>query len=228
MWGRGQRGNNAACSALHWLLVTSPTTHQHIGPFWCWFLGRRICVHPWTPWAPPTNFPVRLGVSPATRFLQPGVLRLSFPVLEPWVAWSVWLLHCSSRFIFTHMCDHQPPPRPPSPPAATLPHVLSAPPISLHECFFFNSLVVGHPHSSICWQLWSFFVFKYFVVLLLVVGGGKVDLPTPPSWTEVSNFILFFLLLRYNWHIPLYQFQVYDIMMRCFYILQNEHHGKSS
>ena len=33
--GRGQRGNNAACSALTPLLVTSPTTHKQIGPFCC-------------------------------------------------------------------------------------------------------------------------------------------------------------------------------------------------
>ena len=33
------------------------------------------------------------------RFLQSEVLRLYFPVLEPWVAWSVLLPHSSSRFI---------------------------------------------------------------------------------------------------------------------------------
>ena len=29
------------------------------------------------------------------------------------------------------------------------------------------------------------FVFKFVVVLLLVVGRDKVYLPTPPSWPEV-------------------------------------------
>ena len=63
----------------------------------------------------------------------------------------------------------------PAPPAATLLHVLStwlrvsAPPTGLDECFFFNSLVVGLPYSSVLWQLWLFFVFKFVVVLLLVV-----------------------------------------------------------
>ena len=36
----------------------------------------------------------------------------------------------------------------------------SSPPTSLDECFFFNSLVVGLPYSSIFCQFWLFFVFK--------------------------------------------------------------------
>ena len=38
-----------------------------------------------------------------------------------------------------------------------------APPTSLDECFFFNSLVVGLLYSSIFWQFWLFFVFKFVV-----------------------------------------------------------------
>ena len=51
----------------------------------------------------------------------------------------------------------------PSPPATTLLRVLSTwlsistPPTSLDECFFFNSLVVGLPYSSIFCQFWLFF-----------------------------------------------------------------------
>ena len=90
---------------------------------------------------------------------------------------------------------------PPSPPAAALLRVLSArlpvsiPPASLDECFLFNSLVVGLPYSSIFCQFWLFFVFK-FVVVLLVVRGGAVCLPTPPSWLEVSGHILSVSSLR--------------------------------
>ena len=49
---------------------------------------------------------------------------------------------------------------------ATLPWVLSTwlplsdPPTSLDECFFFISLVVGLPYSSIFCQFWLLFVFK--------------------------------------------------------------------
>ena len=48
---------------------------------------------------------------------------------------------------------------------------VSAPPTGLGECFFFNSLVVRLPHSLIFWQFWLFFfVFKFVVILLLVVS----------------------------------------------------------
>ena len=65
------------------------------------------------------------------------------------------------------------------------------PPTSLDECFF-NSLVVGLPYSLIFWQFWLFFVFKFVVVFLLVVQGGRVYLPTPPPWLEVLSKIFFF------------------------------------
>ena len=66
MWRRGPRGNNAACWAVSWLSVTSPSTHKQIGPFWCWFPGGWVCVHSRTLGVSPMNSPVRLGVSPTT------------------------------------------------------------------------------------------------------------------------------------------------------------------
>ena len=51
--------------------------------------------------------------------------------------------------------------------------------------FLLNSLVVRLLFSLIFWKLWLFFVFKCVVVLLLVVRGGQVYLPTPPSWPEI-------------------------------------------
>ena len=63
-----------------------------------------------TQWASPVNSPVKLGVFPAsstlTDFIQLEVLRLYFPTLEPWIAWSVLLPNCFSRFIRTQMWDH--------------------------------------------------------------------------------------------------------------------------
>ena len=44
--------------------------------------------------------------------------------------------------------------------ATALPRFLSTPPTGLDECFFFISLVVGLPYSSIFCQFWLFFVFK--------------------------------------------------------------------
>ena len=51
----------------------------------------------------------------------------------------------------------------------------------------FNSLVVGLPYSSIFWQFW-FFVFK-LVVVLLVVQGSEVFLPTSASWPELLKSV---------------------------------------
>ena len=61
------------------------------------------------------NSPVRLGVSPAAASTPTDVysqrfLRFSFPMLEPWVAWSISLPSCSSQFTCTQMWDGQPPP----------------------------------------------------------------------------------------------------------------------
>ena len=52
---------------------------------------------------------------------------------------------------------------------------------------------VGLPYSLIFWQFWLFFVFKFGIVLLLVVQGSKVYLPTPLSWPEVSGPLVFVL-----------------------------------
>ena len=89
-------------------------------------------------------------------------------------------LSCSPLFLPVYLHANVGPPSvqfltSPGPPAAALPQVLSAqlpistPPTGLGECFFFNSLVVGLPYSLIFCQFWLFFVFKFVVVLLLVV-----------------------------------------------------------
>ena len=95
-------------------------------------------------------------------------LRLYFPELEPWVAWSVSLPSCSSRFIGMRMRDrplYQLPPRWVHQPLpcceSSLPWLpISTPPTGLYECFFFISLVVRLPYSSIFCQFWLLFVFK--------------------------------------------------------------------
>ena len=98
------------------------------------------------------------------RFLQSKVLRLYFPMLEPWAVWSVSLPSCS-WFIHTQMLDHlvlQPPPchlsSLPQPP-------ISVPPTCLNDCFFFNSLVVRLSYTSVFWQF-CFFVCLFLNLLL--------------------------------------------------------------
>ena len=113
-------------------------------------------------------------------------LRLYFSELDPWVALSV----AGSA----SCCLALPAPQSTAslgPTATVLLWVLSTrlpvsapppvPPTGLDECFFFISLVVGLPYSSIFCQFWLFFVFK------LLLRGGTVCLPTPPSWPEVQK-----------------------------------------
>ena len=129
---------------------------------------------------------MRPGVSSPTStpsgFFSQRFSRLYFFPLEHWVVWCVFLPSSSSWFICTKMWDHQPPPCSCSSPPC-LP--VSSPPTDPGECFFFTSLVVRLPYSSVFQQVWLFFVSK-FVVLLLFVLGGKVYLPPLPSWPEVS------------------------------------------
>ena len=187
MWGRGPRGNSAACSAPCQFSVTSPATHNQIGPFWCWFLGRWACGHSRTLWVSPVNFPVRLGVSPTAAWTPTGFFSQRF-----WGFIFLGCVVCLAPQLFLPVYLHANV-GPPSPPAAALTWVLSAwlpisaPPTVLDECFFFKSLVVRLSYSLVFWQFWLVFVFK-FVVLLLVVWGGTVYLPTPPSRPEVPFF----------------------------------------
>ena len=64
-------------------------------------------------------------------------------------------------------------------PAATLPRVLStrlpisSPPTGQDECFFFNSLVVGLPYSSIFCQFWLFLVYKLLFSFFWLWGEAQ-------------------------------------------------------
>ena len=90
-------------------------------------------------------------------------LRLYFHTLELWVLWSVtWCTSCclTGQLQLCPPCSQYAALL--SSPAAALPWVLSArlpvsaPPTSLDECFFFISLVVGFPYSSIFCQFCCF------------------------------------------------------------------------
>ena len=118
------------------------------------------------------NSPVRLGVSPAAATLQIFIAR-DFAALFSCTGILGFLVCLAPQLfllVYLHVNVGQP-----GPPAAALPQVLSAqlpissPPTGLDECFFFNSLVVRLPYRLIFWQFWLFFVFKFVVVLLLVV-----------------------------------------------------------
>ena len=127
------------------------------------------------------NSPVRLGVSPSastpTGFYSRGFEALFTQAQIP--GCSVCLAPQLFPLVYLHANLG-----PPSLPATTLPtsssslHLadlvlqplpchtsspprmpISAPPTGLDVCFFFNSLVVRLPYSSIFWQFWLFFCF---------------------------------------------------------------------
>ena len=105
-------------------------------------------------------------------------LRLSFPAgaLGCAVCFAlplflpVYLRECGAAG-FASCCTARPAPQSATllgPPVAALPRVLAAmprmptstPPTGVAECFFFISLIVGLPYSSILCQFWLFFVLK--------------------------------------------------------------------
>ena len=118
---------------------------------------------------------MRLGVSPTAASTPTGVFSQRFEALFPCTGTlGCVVCLCLAPQLFLPVYLHSSV-GPPCLPAATLLQVLSAPlpvsapPTGLDECFFFISLVVGLPCSLIFCQFWLFFVFKFVVVLLLVV-----------------------------------------------------------
>ena len=190
--------------------VTSPATPNQIGSFWCWCPGGCGFVRGRPRWVSPRNSPVRLGVSPAVnphRYFQSEALRLYFPTLKLWVVWWFLLPSCSSWFICTWTWDCpgcRPPPRPVHQPLpcceSSLPSCPSPPLLSVWmnvslTPWLSDFHTVWFSVSSRC-----VFVFKFVVDRVLVVRGGTVCLPMPPSWLEVNVIpILLDLLYLFIW-----------------------------
>ena len=157
------------CSPI--LSVTSSTTHKQVGPSgadsqvdrFVYALGPCASLQ----WNLLWGWEFLLPCQSPQLFFQSEVLRLYFPLLEPWVAWSVSLLSCSSWFICTQMWDCPVLQLMPCHESSLAWLPISTPPTGLDECFFFNSLIVGLPYNLIFWQFWLFFVFKFVVVLWL-------------------------------------------------------------
>ena len=131
---------------------------------------------------PPKNSPVSLGVSPAATTPTVFIARGFEAFFSSAATLGCVICLAPQLFLPVHSDTIV---EPPGLPATTLPtpilqlppcHRSSlpplsifAPPTSLNKCFFFNSLVVSLLYSSIFWQFWLFFVFKFVVVFLLVV-----------------------------------------------------------
>ena len=180
--GEGLRGSNGACSTLCQISVTPSTTHNQIGPLWCWFPSGRACAHSRTLWVSPMNSLMKLGVSPPATSARTGVFNYRFEALFPRAgALGCAVCFAPPPFLPVCLCANVGPwgllaaallsPFVPQSamsvglPAAALLRFLSAPAACLHPCYqsgwmFFISLVVRLPCGSIFCQFWLFLVFK--------------------------------------------------------------------
>ena len=103
----GPSGSNGAHLTVLRISIFHSATHNQTGPLWCWFLSGWACAHSRPLWVSPTTSPVRLGVSPAAA-PTPGALsirglRLYFPELEPWAAWSASLPAVSQVYLWANV-----------------------------------------------------------------------------------------------------------------------------
>ena len=197
-------------SALRQLSVTSSSTHKQIGPFWCWFLG--LCTF-WDSVCLSNELSCEAGsfschLTPTGFFSQrfwgfisphgnPGLHSLfSFPVVPPCLyARECGTIHCASlQLTRSPSCNLAISPLCPSCPCLPLLPVW----MNVSFCWLSDFHTVWFSVSSV------FCFFFKFVVVLLVVWGGTVYLPMPPSWLEVefSYGILFFFIILWRKHLP--------------------------
>ena len=121
-------------------------------------------VHSRTLWVSPTNSPVKLGVSPTAHSTPTGIFNQWFEALFP-CAGALGCVVCPRVHQLLPWMPHSTVQRLAGSTSCRLATILStqlpvsAPPTSLDECIFFNSLVVRLPHSSIFCQFWLCFCF---------------------------------------------------------------------
>ena len=226
--GEVMRGSNGACSTLHWVSITPSTTHNQIGPLWCWFLSGCACARSRPLWVSPRTSPVRLGVSPAAAPTPMGVFNPRFEVLFPRAGALGCVVcftpHHLSWLINGQMWGHRGvlPTTLPAPFSATL-----SPALSVYLCanlgpqgllvvrlpalFVPRSASLSRQSSSrpgnvsplspsclspplllvwmnvYCLSPWFRTFLPFDFLSVLVVRGGTVCVPTPPSWFSLHN-----------------------------------------
>ena len=199
--GEGLRGSNGARSTLHWLSIFHSTTHNQTGPLWCWFPSRWACARPRPLWVSPTTSPMRLGVSPAAAPTPTGIFNQRFEALFPHTGapgCSVCFAPCRLSGLSVCECG-----------AAGNPSGQTACPIcpTLRQSQSHHGnaspLRPGCPSLPLL-LVWMnvYFLFPWCrtsslfdFLSVLVVGGGTVCLPVPPSWFSPPNISL---LLQYK------------------------------
>ena len=180
-------------STLHRISVTASATHNQIGPLWCWFTSGWACARPRSLWVSPTTSAVRLGVSPAAAPTPTGVFTQRFEALfhrAEALGYTVCFTprHLSSFSVRDCRAAGSASGRIACPVGPTLRQSLSPP----------------WPHESSQPQLpslpllpvWMYVSFlstwcrtslPFDFLSVLVVQGGTVCLPKPPSWFSGKN-----------------------------------------
>ena len=112
MWGRGQRGNYAACSALSRFQSLPPLPTSKLGPSgtdsWTGGSVHVLGPHGSLQWTLLWGWEF-LPLPQPPQVVTARGFEAFFPILETCVVWSVSLPGCSSWFMLTQMWDHQPP-----------------------------------------------------------------------------------------------------------------------
>ena len=121
------------------------------------------------------------------RFLWPEVLRLCFPMLEPWVVWSLLLLSYSS-WSSAHKSGTTWSATTSLLPVLSALAAVSAPSTSLNECFFFKSWLSDF-HTVWFSGSSGYFVFLNFLLSFFACVRRQSVSPMPASWLEVNSFM---------------------------------------
>ena len=185
-----------APSPLHRISIFHSGTHNQTGPLWCWFPSGWACARPWPLWVSPTTSPVRLGVSPAAAPTPTGSFNQRFEALFPCTG----TLGCVVCFAPCHssvfICANV---RLQGLLVVRLPALFVSHSASLGPAMatrvFSTPVPVSPPPRPTSLDIWFFLspwcwtslLFDFLSVL--VVRGGAVCLPTPPSWFSGTTIL---------------------------------------
>ena len=191
--GGAERGNGAR-STLHRISVPLCATHNQTGPLWCWLPSGWACACPRPLWVSPTTSPVRLGVSSAAAPTPTGVVNQRFEALFPRsgaLGYSVCFAPRLSSGLSVRECGT-------SGSASGQTACPVRPPLRQSQSRHGNAspLRPGCPYPPLPVWMNVYFLFPWCRTSLpfdfpsvLVVRGGAVCLPTPPSWFFWQLFI---------------------------------------
>ena len=186
--GGGAEREQWCCFTLLGISIFHSTTHNQTGPLWCWFPSEWACARPRPLWVSPMTSPVRLEVSPAAAPTPTGVFNQRVEALFPRAGAQgctvCFTPHCLSG-LSVRECW-----------ASGSASGQTARPIrpTLRQSRSHHShvspLCPGCPSAPLL-PVWMnvYFLFPWCRTSLLfdflsvlVVRGGAVCLPTPPSW----------------------------------------------